>query len=69
MEQPLAVVGSGDFKIQRIKRNGIVSEITLVNLGEGDVKKLVLKFFQSQAELKEAAKRGEIGAFAASRFA
>jgi len=66
--QPLAIIGSGNFKVWEVKRNGGVNEITLQNLREGEVGKLVFKFFQTQTDLEEAAKRGEVDAFFSDSF-
>lgn len=65
---PFMVVGSGDFKVHRVSRNGEVKEIVLQNLGRGKIKKLIFTFFQTQTDLEEAARRGEIDAFTSDSF-
>lgn len=63
-----SIVGSGNFKVREVKRNGGVNEIILQNLRGGEVGTLVFKFFQTQADLEEAAKRGEVDAFFSDSF-
>jgi len=62
-------VGSGSFRIKEVRQSSLVDEVVLQNLNqEGDVKELVFKFFQSQALLEEAARRGEVDAFTGGQF-
>jgi len=65
---PFTIVGSGNFKVQRVKREEGIKEIVLQNLGSGEIRKLVFKFFQTQDDLEEAAKRGEIDALVSDSF-
>jgi peptide/nickel transport system substrate-binding protein len=68
-EQPdFSVIGSGDFKVQRVVRNGEVVEIGLRNIGEGELGELVFRFFDTQEGLEEAAKRGEVDSFVSDEF-
>ncbi|PIS12501.1 hypothetical protein COT70_00605 [candidate division WWE3 bacterium CG09_land_8_20_14_0_10_47_33] len=65
---PLTVVGDGSFYINHIEQDGEVKEITLQNQGTGKIRSLVFKFFKTQTDLQEAAKRGEVDAFVADNF-
>lgn len=65
---PFAVVGNGNFEVQRVRKNGTVTEITLQNLGDGKIRNLTFKFFQTQEALEEAAKRGEVDALVSDSF-
>lgn len=62
-------VGSGDFRIRHVARNGFITEVALQNLDrEGVIRELIFKFFRSQAELEKAVRRGEVDAFVGDRF-
>lgn len=67
-QPPFLVVGSGNFKVQYVTQNGGVDEIGLQNLGEGEIREFIIRFFDDQADLEEAAKRGEVDAFISGSF-
>ena len=57
-------LGSSQLFIKDLRREGgKISQLTMVNEGEGDLKELNFRFYASEGDLTAAAGRGEINAF------
>ena len=61
-------LGSSRFFIKDLRREGgKISQMTLLNEGEGELKEMTLRFYANPDDLISAAGRGEINGFAAQK--
>jgi peptide/nickel transport system substrate-binding protein len=61
-------VTSGDFRVVQVEKSGgLVRKVVLASPNEkNDIRKIIFKYYSNEAELKTAAKLGEIDAFMAT---